>query len=325
MKKLINLVVGILYLALSYNCKAEKVLAINKITGEKYFVEAYDLQQGTRTVDLRSGRMLKFNSSKIPQGSGIDRLSGEAVVFDLWWTPAKIATYGWWDFTDADTVTLNGTDVSGISDKGSWGFDMVQGTASKQPAYTATLNDFSVATFDGTNDQLDSLNVAPTTSDWYFLMVMKPGTTTTDGDSAFSWNNGTKDWQFQGTTIPSFTGRFKTTGFSANNVSFTQGSISTWHLWGFRFNPENEMASVFDGEDDALKSLTTGDIIALTSIDLRFGVNRAEDDWLICDIAEAIFAPRSSAEKLEGYTSWKYNLQGNLDASHPYKNYRPKF
>lgn len=52
----------------------------------------------------------------------------------------------WYDFSDVSTVTLNGSNISQIDDKGPYGYHMTQGTASKQPLYTSQINGLNVGT-----------------------------------------------------------------------------------------------------------------------------------------------------------------------------------
>ena len=46
----------------------------------------------------------------------------------------------WYDFADSSTVTLNGTQISAIKDKGPGGYTMTQATQSAQPYYDTMVN-----------------------------------------------------------------------------------------------------------------------------------------------------------------------------------------
>jgi len=68
----------------------------------------------------------------------------------LYLTPAL-----WIDFSDASTITLNGSTIAQVNDKSGNGRHFVQGTASLQPALiTSFKNGHDVARFDGVNDDL---------------------------------------------------------------------------------------------------------------------------------------------------------------------------
>ena len=72
------------------------------------------------------------------------------------WTPAELTLRAWYDLSDTATVTVVSSAVSAVADKSGNGFTLTQGTAANRPAYTGTLNGLNVATFDGSNDQLNA-------------------------------------------------------------------------------------------------------------------------------------------------------------------------
>ncbi len=61
---------------------------------------------------------------------------------------------GWWDASDASTVTTVSGAVSQLNDKSGLGRNATQTTANNRPAYSGTINGKNVMTFDGTNDRL---------------------------------------------------------------------------------------------------------------------------------------------------------------------------
>jgi len=69
------------------------------------------------------------------------------------WSPDDEASLEAW-YQNAVGITLNGSDVSQWEDSSSNGIDMVQSTASAQPAYSG-----GVLTFDGTDDNLASSQI----------------------------------------------------------------------------------------------------------------------------------------------------------------------
>jgi uncharacterized protein YjdB len=80
------------------------------------------------------------------------------------WTPAALGTNLslWLDADEASSITLNGSTVSQWNDKSGNGRHATQGTASAQPAYTASgLNGRPVLTFDSTNDFLGTALTLP--------------------------------------------------------------------------------------------------------------------------------------------------------------------
>jgi hypothetical protein len=78
------------------------------------------------------------------------RLLRPRTAFD----PRNISSLaGWWDASDASTVTLNGSSVSQLNDKSGLARNASQGTAANQPT-TTTINGKTAMLFDGSNDHL---------------------------------------------------------------------------------------------------------------------------------------------------------------------------
>lgn len=76
------------------------------------------------------------------------------------WTPAALSPVIWADALDTSTIILNGSTVSQWSDKSGNSRHLIQATASKQPAYSATtFNNKPGITFDGIDDILLSNQV----------------------------------------------------------------------------------------------------------------------------------------------------------------------
>ncbi len=71
--------------------------------------------------------------------------------------PLSLTPSFWVDFSDAASVTLNGSNVSQINDKSGFARHATQATAGNQPAYTSGgFNGLNCATFDGTTKFLAS-------------------------------------------------------------------------------------------------------------------------------------------------------------------------
>lgn len=79
--------------------------------------------------------------------------------------PSHLSPAAWYDFSDASTITLVGSNISQITDKSGNGRTLTQGAAGARPTRSAaSRNGLDTASFDGG----DSL-VAATASDWTFL------------------------------------------------------------------------------------------------------------------------------------------------------------
>jgi hypothetical protein len=94
----------------------------------------------------------RYGQSPAYAGSG---RKGLAPALPLW-TPANAgaAVLGWFDASDAGSITLNGASVSAWANKGTAGGSLVQATASIQPGYSATGWDGTLPCLSG--DGVDS-------------------------------------------------------------------------------------------------------------------------------------------------------------------------
>lgn len=68
-------------------------------------------------------------------------------------TPMALGADGWWDASDASTLTQSGSAVSQWNDKSGWGRNFVQATSANQPVTGSnTQNGLTTITFDGVDD-----------------------------------------------------------------------------------------------------------------------------------------------------------------------------
>lgn len=114
----------------------------------------------------------------------------------------------WYDFSDAATVTLNGSTVSQIDDKSGAGRHQSQGTAANQPAYTSGgQNGLNCATFDST-DYLQNATATPTTTQPYLVFVVAKRASGANNNmcGGGTYIFGTTVWNtYAGTTLASAT------------------------------------------------------------------------------------------------------------------------
>lgn len=88
----------------------------------------------------------------MPSPLGIVASSAQGVTF----SPLDLPNLnGWWDASDATTITASSGSVSQWDDKSGNGYHLVQAVAASQPTTgTATQNSRNVLVFNGTNDTL---------------------------------------------------------------------------------------------------------------------------------------------------------------------------
>ena len=205
----------------------------------------------------------------------------------------------WLDAEDASTITLNGSTVSQWDDKSGNGRNASQGTAANQPAYTSNgLNGKPVVTFDGNNDILN------TTS---FLL----------GQTAVSVARRSAAMQpvIEGLSINrrAFWGTSGGSGFNTHANYAVNGSSAF---------TENGAASAVGA---AFLVSQTG--LLAQAATWRLGAGTPGFAPLNGYIAEIVttntLLSTDDRQKLEGYLAWKWGLEANLPADHPYKNTPP--
>jgi hypothetical protein len=240
-------------------------------------------------------------------------------------TPAWLQPALWLDAADQSTITI-ATGVSEWRDKSGNGRNAIQLTASNQPVYTiGGLNGRNILTFDGTNDHLiHSFNASPAPHSVFVVARRITGGgsyqaifTAIASGSSFGVNisakaEGLADW---GTYINRWVGG--------------QASLlNNWSAVGIVSPSATSGTEIFDTNG----SITT---VSYTSRYVGDGFNRRAiggdpsfgSGYLRGDIAEIVVIMSAlsvfNRELMMGYLSWKWNLQANLPANHPFRNRPP--
>lgn len=240
-------------------------------------------------------------------------------------TPAWMQPAMWLDASDQSTITI-ATGVSEWRDKSGNGRNATQLTASNQPVYTiGGLNGRNILTFDGTNDHLiHSFNASPAPHSVFVVARRTSGggsyqaifTAVTPG-SPFGVNisakaEGSANW---GTYINSWVagqasllnnwsavGIVSPSATSGTEILYTNGS-TTNVSYTSRYGGDGFNRRAIGGEPSFNTGYLKGDIAEIVVIMSALSVfNR---------------------QLMMGYLSWKWNLQANLPANHPFKNRPP--
>lgn len=237
-------------------------------------------------------------------------------TFDRSWTPAALgsALALWLDADDASTITLNGSTVSQWNDKSGNGRHATA-TATNQPTYTPSgLNGKPVVTFDGANDFLSFQGVHD--AQWSIAIVCRANGTN-QGFVQFGGLNSL------GSLFTENTYRARPTtgggGISPDaSAPFTPGEnvilsanygVSTTDVWknGVIGTP----ASLGGVASNALSTIgSLQGIFLLTGFISEMIVNNGVLSTL-------------DRQRLEGYLAWKWGLESNLPAGHPFRNTPP--
>lgn len=252
------------------------------------------------------------------------------------WTPQLISADLWLDASDASTVTLNGSTVSQWSDKSGNNRHFTQAIAASQPGYSANqINGYPILTFDGSDDFLDGGNILPATNGIMTFIIARQNTigaaTSAPYIGRVSSTLASGQWQQRGMLSSQTAGVIATINIGANSYSATRTDPkdSNWYLLSVRYSSTaNQLQALRSGNGSS--AVPTSGTAPDPGIACRIAAKSAGTiDYLHMDIAEVIVllnAPtftQNPRPQIEGYLSWKYGLQGNLPATHQYKNAPP--
>lgn len=270
------------------------------------------------------------------------RWDGRAFGGPQLWRPSNLGTNLalWLDAEDAASITLNGSTVSQWNDKSGNGRNVSQATAANQPNYTASgLNGKPVITFDGTNDALlnASAELMRAVSGTTVVMVMsRAANLTTEAVSLWvgtSVGNARLVMSHRvGLAAPGegfvsggrrlSTDSFQTvTGFAytsdpiiaAARHDYANANLEIWQDGTAGPSRVYQTAGVTDNNAG---ELAVGAAL-VTGTNLPFNGYIAE----ITLVHSALST--TDRERLEGYLAWKWGLEANLPAGHPFKNTPP--
>jgi hypothetical protein len=262
------------------------------------------------------------------------RWDGREFGYPRLWRPDNLGTSlaAWYDAEDNNSITLNATDVSQWNDKSGNGLHLVQATAANQPLYTNVgFLGKNVVKFNGTSDFLsrDTGFSGLTTASVFSVFKWVSGGATEDivmGIGATNNLGGIRSfYRAPNQTVFGFS------GWGADAISsFSCDIAGGFHIFGTlntALTGTNQVKIMRDG----LSSLHTPSgnlaqtVAGFTIGSLRgAGVGTYYSD---VEVAETIVmntnATQAQQEIIEGYLAWKWGLESNLPAGHPYKTFPP--
>jgi len=250
------------------------------------------------------------------------------------WTPAQISTVFWYDADDYSSFTLSGSSVSVWGDKSGNNNDATQSVAANKPTYSATASSGSLpgVTFDGTND---SLSVATTAGQnqthgiyWVFSrsgagsgdayrpdigILPNPGSDCGALHYIKTDNLGASYPYLPGAALGQAYDLASGTAYvngSPNVMSF-QSNTTGWGVW---------RTGTLEGTTAGIttpNNLNIGYVFAHQPPGTRY-TNGVYSEALMVEVTDT-----TTRQKIEGYLAWKWGLEANLPADHPYKNSPP--
>jgi hypothetical protein len=232
------------------------------------------------------------------------------------WTPSEITASLWLDAADADTITASAGAVSVWADKSGNGYDVAQGTGSRQPITgTRTINSVNAIGFDGSDDRLSGL-LGQSVDDVSIFTVSKADSVNGRYMIGNAGLGSVKSRQYIydngidfGNTKMNYTG-----STSAQIISAYVSDIGDGSTQGIRVNGG---------------SVTTGSVDrGITALDIYIGDYSSSITGPFNGVIGEIIIVGSvlsdtDRQKMEGYLAWKWGLAANLPATHPYKLFWP--
>lgn len=252
------------------------------------------------------------------------------------WTPAEIATALWLDAADSSTlfdsvsggslVSADGA-VARWEDKSGNANHAVQSDSNFRPLRKVSqFNLLDSVLFDGSNDKMQGSATPMTTAEKMLVCVFKR-----TGSGGEILQNGITGSVAQPSTLfrangnTAIAGDVTTTNVTIStnlSVQWTQLGVSSWVQQSNR---------TFLYWHNATGYSTTGTVVSPNpSAGYRLGVPANGDNFFthfsgsICELVAVSGTTLAQTRNLiEGYLAWKWGLQGNLPADHPYKNAAP--
>ena len=242
------------------------------------------------------------------------------------WTPAQLGSSLalWLDADDASTIVLNGNTVSQWSDKSGNNRHATQSTAANQPTRTLSgLNNRTVVTFDGTDDEL---RTAAST-----LGI------TTAASMAFvsSWAINRSQGLLGTEDMTNRFGFFITGSFNNRWNSLTNNFLPAAEIVQLTpQQPQIVIGTATNGSQVAFRNGTqqataAATFVAPTSSVMRIGNMLAGTSVPFMQgyhseiVVTNTVISTNDRQRLEGYFAWKWGLRSNLPADHPFRNLPP--
>jgi hypothetical protein len=239
------------------------------------------------------------------------------------WTPEKTTTQGWWDASDADTITTSGSEVTEIQDKSGNSKHLTPINADGPTTGTTKQNGYNVLEWDNdvnTKQILENDNFVwdQASNEIYFSILYKlidDGVTTGEQDFLMSGTESSTRISIRRTTTNGY--QLLVTGGNISTAGNFPESNSPVILTA-KFNASSSFIRV-DGKQEAVG--TIGNVAFST---LNLGGNFLEDANPEGFIAEAVFfTDGTQVEKVEGYLAHKWGTEDILDSNHTYKTTAP--
>lgn len=250
------------------------------------------------------------------------------------WVPTQLSSRALWlDAADTSSVTLNGSNVSQWNDKSGNAKHAVQATASKQPAYTASLlNGRHGIVFNGSTTGLHIPSITLNTFTTIFIVLKNPSGGPFFMEQSLDANTNSGFYIYGNQTLSAFARRTVNTNSAdfdtgvwtgTTDVLISINTVSAPSTAADIFRPFKNGSAIsrtpVAGTTLANVAITDALNIGARNNGLSVFFNGNLYELIICDTS----LNTADQQKTEGYLAWKWGLQGNLPSNHPYKNTSP--
>jgi hypothetical protein len=236
------------------------------------------------------------------------------------WTPVYLAGKALWlDASDGTTITLNGSTVSQWNDKSGNGRNAIQTTAARQPAYTSGWrNGLPGVSFTAANQNWMSSSLSASSASETIVAVLSQGGS--DTRSVIGANaDGGREIRFATDTTLNFLRQAQAGLATSGTMPSGPGFVM-----GFTYNSSTTTFYSNGAVSGTPASVNPNLVAGRTSTIGSFGTSW---DFLTGTIGEFVVCSSvlstADRQKLEGYLAWKWGLQTNLPAGHPYQSAPP--
>jgi hypothetical protein len=221
------------------------------------------------------------------------------------------------------TVPANGTLMSNWTDKSTFKDDAIKPTVGNRPNY----NTNGFMNFNGSNAFFNLTDISFVVNSAFSVFIVEQRQTNT---ANFIINGLTLFLPLQNLHIgyrgnTSFTFAFWGNDIDAGVTGFMTLATEPFRIWSLIYTG-SQRTIFLNGTSVATQALTTN---LLNTASGRIGFNNFDArTYYSGNIREIIFTKPSIdgflRQQTEGYLAWKWGLQANLPASHPFKNAPPQ-
>ena len=300
-------------------------------TFDGYIAEVLITQQALSADDIQfivSKLAWKWGQQSVLDEINPYRYDGRLLGGPKLWTPAEIQTTLWIDPSDTDiaNITSSGGAVSSILDKSPNSMSVTQSVTAEQPnTGSENVGRKNVLTFDG-GDALDLPDFSSLISGSQNRFVICVARIDTPGGTLFSLGqvSGTlgKRWTFKRNTGGTLRVEIQGTSYiSSLDASSTgifacglNGTTLADHILYANGVGEQATGTSLVSTDSESQNTIGNTTIAGTGLDGVMG------EMIVLDY----FPDDATRQNIEGYLAHKYNLQGSLPSTHPYRYEPPR-